>query len=72
MEEGRTDSNMTVFLSIVDNEQPDIMALQEYIGQGDTVPLTERLKQRGYVNMTSGYDNGSMTGEVIFSKYPIT
>ena len=71
MEEGLTDSNMTVFLGIVDDEQPDIMALQEYIGHGDTVQLTERLKQRGYVNMTSGYDNGSMTGEVIFSKYPI-
>lgn len=71
MEEGLTDSNMTVFLDIVDDEQPDIMALQEYIGHGDTVQLTERLKQRGYVNMTSGYDNGSMTGEVIFSKYPI-
>ena len=68
---GHTDSNMTVFLHIVDEERPDLLALQEYIGQGDSVPLTEELARRGYVNMTSGYDSGSMTGEVIFSKLPI-
>lgn len=67
----RTDSNMAVFLKIVDDERPDLMALQEYIGHGDSVPLTEQLARRGYVNMTSGYDNGSMSGEVIFSKLPI-
>lgn len=68
---GHTDSNMTVFLRIVDDERPDLLALQEYIGQGDSIALTEELARRGYVNMTSGYDSGSMTGEVIFSKLPV-
>ncbi len=66
-----TDSNMLLFLDIVDNENPDVLAMQEYIGRGDTVHLTERLEQRGYRHMTSGYESGSITGEVIFSKLPI-
>lgn len=65
------DSNMAVFLRVVDEEQPDIMALQEYIGRGDTLHLTEHLRRRGYKYMTSGYENGSITGEVILSRLPI-
>ncbi|MBP5190339.1 MAG: hypothetical protein J6031_05445 [Bacteroidales bacterium] len=65
------DSNMAFFLKTIDEEQPDAMALQEYIGQSHSVGLTEQLRQRGYIYMTSGYDNGSITGEVIISKLPI-
>ena len=65
------DTNMSLFLQIVDEEQPDLMAMQEYIGRGDTLYLTEQLRRRGYVHQASGYESGSMTGEVIFSKLPI-
>ncbi len=65
------DTNMKGFLSIVDEESPDLLALQEYIGQGMTVNLTEKLRERGYTYVVSGYDSGSITGEVIFSKLPI-
>ena len=68
---GTDDTNMASFLKIVDEEQPDVMALQEYVGRGDTLHLTEQLQNRGYSHMTSGYSNGSITGEVIFSKLPI-
>ncbi|MBQ7062334.1 MAG: hypothetical protein IJM88_03480 [Bacteroidales bacterium] len=66
-----TENNMTRFLELVDEEQPDLLAMQEYIGKGGKVHLTEALRQRGYEYMTSGYDNGSMTGEVVFSKLPL-
>lgn len=66
-----TDSNMMKFLDIVDEENPDLLAMQEYIGKGGTVSLTDQLAARGYIHMASGYDNGSMSGEVIFSKLPI-
>ena len=66
-----TDSNMKKFLELVEAEQPDLLAMQEYIGRGERVHLTEELRERGYSQMTSGYDNGSMTGEVIFSKLPL-
>ncbi|MBP5327921.1 MAG: endonuclease/exonuclease/phosphatase family protein [Bacteroidales bacterium] len=66
-----TDSNMLLFLDIVDTENPDVLTMQEYIGRGDTVHLTDRLEKRGYSYMTSGYESGSITGEVIFSKMPI-
>ncbi len=65
------DSNMAYFLKIVDEEQPDIMALQEYIGRGDTLHLTDHLRRRGYKYMTTGYENGSISGEVIISRLPI-
>jgi len=65
------DSNMNCFLEIIDNEKPDVLALQEYIGRGDTVHLTELLRDRGYKYMASGYESESMTGEVIFSRLPI-
>lgn len=65
------DSNMLEFIRIVEDEQPDVIALQEYVGRGDTVHLTDRLSSMGYVNKFSGLENGSMTGNVIFSKLPI-
>lgn len=65
------DTNMALFLKIVDEEQPDVMSMQEYIGKGDTLHLTEQLCRRGYEYMASGYESGSMTGEVIFSRLPI-
>ena len=65
------DSNMLLFLDMVDSVQPDVLTLQEYVGHGDTVPLTERLRERGYIYQASGYSSGSMTGEVIFSKLPM-
>ena len=68
---GRVDSNMLNFLAIVDEESPDLLAMQEYIGKGDTLPLTKRLMERGYTNIATGYENGSVTGEVIFSKLPL-
>ena len=65
------DTNMALFLDIVEEENPDILAMQEYIGRGDTLHLTEHLARRGYKYMASGYESGTMTGEVIFSKLPI-
>lgn len=66
-----TDSNMLLFLEMVDAENPDVLTMQEYVGRGDTVHLTERLAQRGYSYRTSAYRNGSITGTVLFSKHPI-
>lgn len=66
------DSNMLLFLNIIDDEQPDALAMQEYIGRGNEVHLTELLKERGYTYTASGYESGAMTGEVIFSRLPIT
>ena len=66
-----SDSNMLSFLEMVDEEQPDVLSMQEYIGKGGDVHLTQMLEERGYGHMASGYDNGSMTGEVVFSKLPI-
>jgi len=65
------DTNMAQFLDIVDEECPDVLALQEYIGRGDTLHLTEHLRRRGYGYTATGYDNGSVTGEVVISKLPI-
>lgn len=67
-----TDTNMLLFIDMVQREEPHLMALQEYIGRGDTVLLTDRLAQMGYEYQATGYQNGSMTGTVIFSKIPIT
>lgn len=69
---GKTvDSNMQSFLEIVDEEAPDVLAMQEYVGEGNSVYMTEILNSKGYIHMASGYNSGSMTGEVIFSKLPI-
>ena len=65
------DSNMLRFVDIVDEEQPDVLAMQEYMGKDKGVNLTEMLAERGYRYMTSGYDNAAMSGEVVFSKMPI-
>lgn len=70
-QEPMTDTNMKLFLEVVDEEQPDILTMQEYIGRGDTLHLTDQLTRRGYVYQVSGYNNGSMTGTVIFSKLPL-
>lgn len=64
------DSNMLDFIQIVEEEQPDVLAMQEYVGRGDKVKLTERLEEMGYLYKTSAYENGSITGDVIFSKLP--
>lgn len=68
---GLLDSNMLQFLALVDEEQPDVLSMQEYIGRGDTLPLTNLLTERGYRYHVSGYQNNVMTSEVIFSKWPI-
>ncbi|MCR4828583.1 MAG: endonuclease/exonuclease/phosphatase family protein [Bacteroidales bacterium] len=65
------DTNMLQFLALVDEEHPDVLSMQEYIGRGDTVQLTTRLAERGYRYQASGYQNNMMTSEVIFSKWPI-
>lgn len=65
------DSNMLEFIKFVEEENPDVLAMQEYIGRGDSVKLTTRLTEMGYSYKTSGYENGSITGEVLFSKLPI-
>lgn len=71
MNKNLSDGNMMRFLEMVDEEKPDILTMQEYVGRGDTVHLTEQLTRRGYIYQMSGYESGSMTGEVIFSKLPI-
>ena len=68
--EGVQDTNMMQFLRMIDRETPDVLALQEYVGCGDTLHLTERIVERGYRYQISGYTSGAMTGEVIFSKLP--
>lgn len=65
------DTNMLLFLEMVDDEEPDVLVLQEYVGAGDTVRLTEALRRRGFTEQASGHAGGSMTGEVIFSKLPL-
>ena len=62
---------MVEFLNIVETEQPDVIAMQEYMGRGDTIRLTKRLEKMGYGHSASGYDDGHLSGEVIFSKLPI-
>lgn len=66
-----TDYNMGLFIKMVEEERPDLLAMQEYIGRGDSIHLTDRLTQMGYTYQATGYQNGSMTGNVIFSKLPI-
>ena len=65
------DSNILEFLQMVDDEKPDVLAMQEYVGRGKELKLTEQLVEKGYTYKASGYENGSMTGEVIFSKLPV-
>ncbi len=65
------DSNMNQFLSLVDEEQPDVMTLQEYAGRNGKLLLTDSLMERGYIYQASGHRTGSITGNVIFSKLPI-
>lgn len=65
------EKNMGLFLEIVDQEQPDLLVLQEYVGKGDTLRLTDALQRRGYTGKASGHSSGAMVGEVIFSKLPV-
>lgn len=65
------DSNMLDFIRIVEDEKPDVLALQEYLVKSDTLDLTERLNMLGYVHNTSGNERGSTRGLVVFSKMPI-
>ena len=63
----RIDSNMIEFMHIIDSENPDVIAIQEYDGKGKTVNLTERLIQSGYIFQS--FDNKKAPkSEVIFSK----
>lgn len=71
MDETIADQNMRLFLEMVDAETPDVLVLQEYVGKGDTVHLTDALHRRGYTGHASGHAGGSMSGEVIFSKMPV-
>ncbi len=64
------DSNMAIFLNLVEEEQPDLLAMQEYIGRGDTLHLTNHLTRAGYLYQATAYPGGSMTGTVLFSKLP--
>ncbi len=66
-----TDHNMSLFIDMLNEEQPHLLAMQEYIGRGDSLHLTKRLTQMGYTHHASGYQNGSMTGNVLFSNLPI-
>lgn len=63
--------NMLDFIKIVEDEQPDVLALQEYAGRRDTLNLTNRLMQMGYIHKTSGREDATIWGNVVFSKVPI-
>lgn len=71
MKRGAEDSNMLAFIKFVEEENPDVLAMQEYVGRGGSVKLTQLLTGMGYSNMVSGRKDGSIMGEVIISKLPI-
>ena len=68
---GARDTNVQEFITIIEEEQPDVLVMQEYVGKGETIHITDCLSRMGYKNKVSGYDNGSMSGNVIFSKLPL-
>lgn len=65
------DTNMLQFLDIIDEEHPDVVLMQEYVGKGSKVHVTDSLKARGYCHNVSGQESLGLTGEVIFSKLPV-
>lgn len=65
------DENVLEFLRIVDEEMPDVIAMQEFREKGDTMKLTKYMVERGYIYAATGRDNGAVSGEVLFSKAPI-
>lgn len=68
----RTDTNMRQFLDFISTELPDVIAMQEYVGRGSDVHLTEELSKLGYDYQLSGATTNVMTGEVMFSRYPLS
>ncbi len=65
------DSNMLSFIRIVEDENPDVLALQEYLVKSDTLNLTKRLNMIGYVHSATDNAKGSTRGLIVFSKLPI-
>ena len=63
------DSNMLEFIQILEEEQPDVLVLQEYVNRGDTVILSDRLGRMGYRHKISA-EGRPFSGEIIFSKLP--
>lgn len=65
------DSNMLEFIQILEDEQPDVLVLQEFVNRGDSIRLSERLSKMGYSYRVSGSEDNAAKGEIIFSKLPI-
>lgn len=68
---GKSDTNMLNFIEIVEETNPDVIAMQEYVGRGDVVHLTDSLIRMGYRHTATGLVSGSITGVVVFSKMPV-
>lgn len=68
---GINDSNVLAFIKIVEEERPDVLLMQEYFSSGKKVRLADSLSKMGYIHQTSGFENGTITINAIFSKLPV-
>lgn len=73
IDEVKTDSIARCFVSLIRNEQPDVLCLQEYAAVKD-VSVTDSLMLLGYNHYYGAHTTkgGVPYGTVLFSKIPIT
>ena len=69
----QSDSNASVFLSLVRRHQPDVLCMQEYAAP-KRLALTDSLVLLGYNHYYGAHTarNGTPYGTVVFSRLPIT
>lgn len=71
VQKSRIDSNMVELLRIVGEEKPDVISIQEFRKQGDTVNLVNRMKGLGYKYIAVAHGVKDISDEVVFSRVPI-
>lgn len=64
------DSGAVIFLSMVDEEQPDVMCLQEFF-RPRHVSVADSLKARGYVHRYGVHGSKAESQVTVFSRLPI-